>query len=159
MARTSRLKKAYLKHRRTAIDEIRMREMARDGHKRAAGMGVVVVDIYGFVPSDLTSDYANVRRKWLHLYPSMVKSSREEILSKINRVADFAEIVFRLGDKALFLLRDGDYFYFLYRERGVFYKKSILYRSRTHAMDRFQQETIIWDRLYTESVPTVGDPS
>jgi hypothetical protein len=152
MGRISRVKRAYLKQKRTRVDEIRLRELNREAHARAASgqISKQFVDIWGFGPTDTDRNFANLKRKLLGLDECNEQTSRAEILAKLNKIADFTELVFRLGDKAMFLLRDGDYYYFLYRERGNYYKKSVFYDSRTKAMDRFNNERIIWIKFYKE---------
>jgi hypothetical protein len=152
MGRISRVKRAYLKQKRTRVDEIRLRELNREAHDRAASGHHVLVrkDIYGFGPIDTDEQFNNFKRRLLGLEECSIKSSREEILAKMNRVADSAELVYRIGDKAMFLIRDGNYYYFLYRERGKYYKKSVLYDSRTKAMDRNNTERITWIKVYSE---------
>lgn len=136
MARASRLRRAYLKQRRSAIDEIRLRDMNRAAHRRARSGIKFVKDVYGYTPVDIDSNFSNFRRKMLGLGECVVTSSREDILAKCNRVRDFAECIFRLDSKAMYLLREQDgTYYFLYRERGSYYKKSILYKDRTRAME------------------------
>jgi hypothetical protein len=147
MPRMSRLKRAHLNQRRTMIDEIRLRDMNREAHKRAAGIGKLIDDIYGFNRVDTDREYANARRVLVGLDTCNAQSSRAEVVAKINRVADFAERLF----EGMYLIRDGELFYFLFRVKGVYYKKSVLYNSRTKAMDRFGAEKIIWDRFISEN--------
>jgi hypothetical protein len=150
--RTSRTRRAYLRQKSTRVDEIRLRELNREAHDRATSGHHVLVreDVYGFGPIDTNEEFNNFKRRLLGLKECSVKSSREEILVKMNRVADTAELVFRFGDKAMFLIRDANYFYFLYREKGNYYKKSVYYDSRTKAMDRYTKERIIWIKFYKE---------
>jgi hypothetical protein len=151
MPRTPRLKRAHLKQRRTMIDEIRLRDMNRQAHKRAAGIGSLIADIYGFNRLDIDRNYANAKRVLIGLDTCNIQSSRAEVIAKINRVADFAECVFSVKDKAMYLIRDEDCFYFLFRVRGAYYKKSVPYKPRAKAMDRYETETITWNQFVSES--------
>lgn len=162
MARRTAKYRAYLKQRRQGVAEIRHRQMLYEAQGRARGIGLVrtvriAKDVFDICPDDILSSFANLRRKLLGLGECSVESSREQILARLNKMADCTEVVYRLGDpeqKALFLIRTEDkYFYFIYRERGKYYKKSAFYPTRTAAMERYNNKYpgILWVKIVHET--------
>jgi hypothetical protein len=172
MPRMSRLKRAHLKQRRTMIDEIRLRDMNRQAHKRANGIHHVVADMLGddclenyvrvgdrFIAGDkiyldrskASTRFEQAKRRLVALDVCKEGSSRAEVIAKINRIADFAECVFKNGKNSLYLLRDGEFYSFLFRVKGEYYKRSVQYNSRTKAMDKYGQEKITWISFVSET--------
>lgn len=144
--RLTRARRQQLKQRRSAIDEIRLRELNREGRDRAASLGQP-----SLTPVDITEEYALVRRRLIGLNEVSPRSSREEVLVKVNRLRDVTEVVHHVDRSTMFLLRTGDgYYYFVFRVKGVYYKKSVLYDSRTKAMSRYDTNRIIWDSFHSE---------
>lgn len=156
MARIPRLKRLYLRQRRSGIEKIKLRELNNEAHRRAAAISSerfkrICKDMFGFDPQDIDSRTNDVRRKFIGLDECHIKTPREEILARVNFLAERAELIHRVDTKALFLIRDyNNYYFFVYRETGLYYKKSLHYDSRTTAMKRYNDERITWLHFYNE---------
>lgn len=138
MARRTANFRKYLKQRRAGVAIVQHRRMMYEAHRRVQSQATIVDNVWGYNLNDTTSSFANLRRKLLGLGECSVQSSREEILQRLNRLADRTEVVHSERNKALFLIRTDDgYFYFIYRDDEL-HKKSAYYSSRTAALERYR---------------------
>jgi hypothetical protein len=110
--------------------------------------------LFGLVPDDITRDFANKRRELLGIQASDETSSREQVLEKLDKmVAETPDgypafKLFQLRGKKLVLFRDGHYCFFIYYdEEARYFKKSVTYRSKEKAMERYEAERINWIKL------------
>lgn len=118
-----------------------------------------VKDLMGVMPSELPSKLNKRTRFLLGLEGTELegndldlKTPRDLVMHKLKIMMENTNLVFRVGRKALYLIRtESRYWYFLYREEGSYYKKSVLYDSRTKAMDRYENEKISWIAFFDES--------
>lgn len=156
MARVSRIRRAYLKQKRSGVAELRLRDMNNEAHNRASGIGKSSIlktyqQVYG-LPDDITVDTDRVCRLLQGLGEGKEVTTREQILRRVQTLRDRAELVFVLDTRRMFLIQEDDgSFYFLYRDKGSYYKKSISYPSRTRAMDRYDNERITWLFIQSET--------
>ena len=169
MARQKAVYRKLQKQRRYAVDEIRLREMNRQAHLRAAVIQPhpkanktstqihferAVRDIVGIAADELPSELNRKRREFLGLEDKSLKTPRDLVMQRVNRMTDNAECVFKVDKRAMYLIRDvrdRRYWYFLYREKGSYYKKSVKYDSRTKAMDRYETEKISWVEIFDDT--------
>lgn len=155
MARPTRARIAYLKQRRQGVAEIKLKELNREAHRRAAPVRQqnllrIYKDIYG-LPDDITVDLDRVCRILQGLEEGDRETPREQILRRVSLLKDRTELVFHFGTRRMFLIREDDKtYYFLYRDKGSYYKKSIRYPSRTRAMEKYQEEKISWVAFFSE---------
>lgn len=156
MARQSRIRRAYLKQKRSGVAELKLRDMNREAHARAASIGsqtfqIVAKDIFGIIPDDITRNIANIRRKFLGLDECTIQSSREEILARVSLLSERSILLNRIGNRATWLIRDhNNLYFFVYRVTGDYLKKSLKYTSRTTAMERYSAEKITWLHFFDE---------
>lgn len=88
MGRRSRLKIKYLKQKKVAVDEIRLRELNREAHKRAAYPDPFFLNAFGYTaPIDLTEASQNARRAQLGFDTSDTRSSREDVIERARLLA------------------------------------------------------------------------
>jgi hypothetical protein len=137
------------KQKRTGVDQLRLKQMNNEAHLRAMTLHSehtikLFKNIYGILPDDINRDFANVMRRLQGLGECSVTSSREEVIAKLNRVADRTTMVYSIGDRALYLMEAEEGYYFFYRCKGKYYKKSLVYSTRAKAMDRYDHEKITW---------------
>lgn len=145
------------KQKRTGVDQLRLKEMNNEAHLRAMTLHSpntikLFKNIYGILPDDINRDFANVMRRLQGLGECSVTSSREEVIAKLNRVADNTSMVFSIGDRALYLMQSEAGYYFFYRCKGKFYKRSLVYATRAKAMDRYDHEKITWIQFCNDPV-------
>lgn len=174
MARTKPKVLKLKKQRRYAVHEIKMKELNSEAHRRSRPS--VALDIYKereypvdpntgqpskryrlktvVVPLkvDLDTQYSNARRVMYGLGEIDTPTAREEVLAKLKDVSRFAECIFSVENKRMYMIYDRreDGYYFIYRELGVYYKKSLVYKNRSKAMDRYNNERITWVKVVTE---------
>lgn len=171
MARQKAIVRKLKLQRRYAVDEIRLREMNREAHARAAvirphpgskksieqvNFERRVEDLMGVLPDELPSELNKRRRVFLGLdSDASQQTPRDLVMYRMNRMADHAECLFRAGNRAMYLIRtETGYWYFLYREKGKFYEKSVKYKSKAMAMDKYERNDVSWIAFFRD---TTGD--
>lgn len=167
MARIKANVRKYRQQRRYAVDEIRLRELNREAHRRAVVVRPEpgskktleqthfehqIKDLMGVSFQELPSELNHRRRVFLGLEEKNLKTPRDDVLWKLKlvRLMSRTELVFRSGPVALFLIREGEYWYFLFRRVGSYYKKSTFYSDRSKALDRYKQEKILWLEVHKD---------